>query len=150
MVDHYRWNMDYLPSIFDPNRSKVKVKTTSCAISLIKHFRHLQRFVTLCQLFGRHIIISSMVKRKDANSAAGAIHSNSSSPLRRIHNDRICQLSKNFLISFPKLSTRQCHFLSAPGLDSEMTNEGDLYDPNRIGVNFSSGVLTDDALGNIN
>ncbi|CBY31914.1 unnamed protein product [Oikopleura dioica] len=28
MVDHYRWNMDYLPSIFDPNRSKVKTFTT--------------------------------------------------------------------------------------------------------------------------
>ena len=145
MVDHYRWNMDYLPQIFDPNRSKVKVKTASCAISLIQQFRHLQQFVTLCQLFARRTIISSVARNKDVNLAAGAIHSNSSSPLRQIPNDRIYQQSKNFLTSFRKLLTRQRHFLSAPGLDSEMTNEGDLNDLHRIGVNFSSSVLTDNA-----
>ena len=145
MVDHYRWNMDYLPSIFDPNRSKVKVKSTSCEISLIQQFRHLQRFVTLCQLFARRTIISSVARNKDVNLAAGAIHSNSSSPLRPIQNDQIHQPLRNFLTCFRKLSMHQRHFLSAPGLDSEMTNEGDLNDLDRIGVNFSSGVLTDDA-----
>ena len=44
MVDHYRWNMDYLPPIFDPNRSKVKVRTIYSEISADKT---IQTFTTI-------------------------------------------------------------------------------------------------------